>query len=81
MLNSFLLEEGVGMMFVKISLLLARALWKCPTPRAMTACRGKGQLGQSGRSVGERDCETLDLSLRDKTLSENNFLHGSGVGW
>ena len=56
------------MMLVKISLLLARALWKCPTPRAMTASRGKGQLGQTGRSAGERNCETPDPSLYDVVL-------------
>ena len=38
-------EEGCRNDVSQISLLLARALWKCPTPRAMTASRGKGQLG------------------------------------
>ena len=61
-------EEGCRNDVSQISLLLARALWKCPTPRAMTASRGKGQLGQSGRSAGERDCKTPDPSLCDVVL-------------
>ena len=36
----------------------------------MTASRGRGQLGQSGGSAGERDCKTPDASLCELVLWE-----------
>ena len=61
----------------------------------MTASRGKGQMGQSGRSAGERDCKTPDPSSCDVVLfvqllsvvnalaqdcQRKHLLHGSGAG-
>ena len=53
------------MMLVKLVCCLREP---CGSPWAMTASRGKGQLGQSGRSAGERDCKTPDPSLCDVVL-------------
>ena len=53
-----------------VSLLLARAMWDCPTPLVMTASSSQGTTGASWRKTGRRACDSVDMLTR--------LAHGGG---
>ena len=57
-----------------MSLLLARAMWKCPIPQAMTASSGQGITGASRRKTGRRDCKSRTPSACSFVLHRQRTL-------